>query len=160
RADGLEPEARDRARAREDRARRRVLREAQALSERRLLLGAHLPGDGLPDGLLHGALRARPAARLDRAVGGDARRPRAEDLASAADLRRRGRARLRPDRRPVTRAVELNDVGDVVLTDADQFTALADQQRFGLLEELRRRGPSTPAELGGADADLERLEHA
>ena len=96
-ADGPEPEARDRARARADRARGRLLRLAQALPERRLLLGPDLPGDGLPDRLLHGALRARAPAGLDRAVGGDAERPRAEDLAAAADVRRLRRARLRAD---------------------------------------------------------------
>ena len=86
---GIEPEARDRARAGADRARGRVLRLAQALPERRLLLRAHLPGDGLPDGLLHRAVRARPAARLDRAVGGDAPGQGAEDRAPAAALHRR-----------------------------------------------------------------------
>ena len=45
-----EPAARHRARARAHRARGRVLHLAQALPERRLLLGADLPGDGLPDG--------------------------------------------------------------------------------------------------------------
>ena len=95
--DGPQPEARDRARARADRPRGRLLRVAQALPERRLLLGSDLPGDGLPDRLLHGALRARAPARVDRAVGGDAERPRAEDLAAPADVRRLRRARLRAD---------------------------------------------------------------
>ena len=72
-------------RARADRARGRVLRQAQALPERRLLLGPHLPGDGPPDGHVPGALRDRPHARLARAVGGDARRRRS----------RRSRARAR-----------------------------------------------------------------
>ena len=97
RADRPQPEARDRARARADRARGRVLRLAPALPERRLLLGAHLPGDGLPDGLLHRALRPRPPAGLDRAVGGAPLRPRAEDLAPAPDLHgRRTSARTSP----------------------------------------------------------------
>ena len=65
--------------------------------------GPDLPGDGLPDRLLHGAVRARSAAGLDRAVGGDARGPRAEDLPAAPDLRRRARARVRADGRPVGR---------------------------------------------------------
>ena len=47
RADRAQPEARDRARAGADRARGRLLRQAEALPERRFLLGAHLPGDGL-----------------------------------------------------------------------------------------------------------------
>ena len=103
-ADRPQPEARDRARARADRARGRVLHLAQALSQRRLLLGPHLPGDGLPDRLLHGALRPRPAAGLDRAVGGDARRPRAEDLTAAADVHRSRSARLRADRSALNEA--------------------------------------------------------
>ena len=77
-SDRPEPEARV-ALESSDRARGRVLRLAQALSERRLLLPAHLPGDRLPQGLLHGAVFPRPAARLDRAVRGAPLRPRAED---------------------------------------------------------------------------------
>ena len=50
--------------------------------------GTHLPGDGLSDRLLHGAVRARPAARLARAVGGDALRSRSR--------RSRGRGRSTP----------------------------------------------------------------
>src|SRR5206468_7387637 len=87
--------ARDRARAGADRARGRLLRLPQALPERRLLLGDHLPGNGIPDRLLHGAVRARTAAGLARAVGGDALRSRAEDRTPAADLHGLRRARLR-----------------------------------------------------------------
>ena len=65
--------------------------------ERRLLLGPDLQGDGLSDGLLHRPLRARPPAGLDRAVGGDAHRPRDQDRAAAAALHRLGRARVRAD---------------------------------------------------------------
>ena len=90
---GTQPEARDRSRARADRSRGRVLRQPQALPERRLLLRPDLQGDGVSDRLLHRALRARPAPRLDRAVGGDADRPRAEDRPAAADLHRRASAR-------------------------------------------------------------------
>ena len=46
---GTQPAAGHRARARAHRARGRLLRQAQALSQRRLLLGHHLPGDGIPD---------------------------------------------------------------------------------------------------------------
>src|SRR5262249_53448001 len=86
------------ARTGADRARGRLLRLAQALSECRLLFGPDLPGDGLSDRLLHGAVRARPAAGLARAVGGDALRPRAEDRAATADLHRPRRARFRSAR--------------------------------------------------------------
>ena len=62
--------------------------EQQAVPERRLLLGPHLPGDGLPHEHVPGAVRDRPPARLDRALEG---RPR--------ERRRRrsgGRARSTP----------------------------------------------------------------
>ena len=53
------------------RARGRVLRRAQALPERRLLLGDHLPGDGLPDVDVPGAVRDGPHPGLARALGGE-----------------------------------------------------------------------------------------
>ena len=71
---------------------RRLLRVAQALPERRLLHGPDLSLDGVPDGLLHGAVRDRAHGRLAGAVGGDAARQGAEDRASAADLHRAGGA--------------------------------------------------------------------
>ena len=61
---GQEPAARHRARARTDRAAGRVLRHAQALPERGLLLGPDLPGDGLPGRRCSrccSRFRARPA---------------------------------------------------------------------------------------------------
>src|SRR4029078_10930300 len=76
----------------------RVLRVAQAVPQRRLLLGPHLPGNGIPDGLLHRALRPRPTARVDLPVGGASLRPRAEDLAPAPALHGRGRAPVRASR--------------------------------------------------------------
>ena len=88
---GQEPAARHRARARADRARRRVLRHAPALPERGLLLGPHLSGDGLPGHDVPGALRDSAHVGLDRAVGGDAARSGAEDRAAASGLHRRHR---------------------------------------------------------------------
>ena len=69
------PAARPRHAARGGRAVRRLLHRAQALPERRLLHRPDLPGDGLPDPDVHGAVRDRPAARLDRALARDDRRP-------------------------------------------------------------------------------------
>ena len=69
--------ARHRQAARGGRARGRLLRRAQALPERRLLQRHHLPRDGHPDRHVHGDVRARPPARLDRPLEGDARRSRA-----------------------------------------------------------------------------------
>ena len=98
RGHGHEPAARHRARAREDRARGRLLRLAQALPERRLLLGPHLRGARPAGRDVPGDVRDRPHERLDRPVAGDGRRHGAEDRAPAPDLHGRARARLRADR--------------------------------------------------------------
>ena len=71
---------------------------AQALSERRLLLGPDLPGDGLPGRDVPGALRHSAHRRLARAVGRDAARSGSEDRAAAPDLHRVRPARLRAAR--------------------------------------------------------------
>ena len=73
---------------------RRLLRRAQALPQRGLLLRPHLPCHRLPEEHVHELLRHRPPARLDRAVAGDADGDGDEDRAPAAGLRRRDRARL------------------------------------------------------------------
>ena len=90
RGDGQEPAARNRAGARAHRAPGRVLRHAQALSQRGLLLRPHLPGDELPGGDVPGAVRHPPHLGLDCAVGRDAARPRAEDRPAEAGVHRRG----------------------------------------------------------------------
>ena len=87
-----EPAARDRAGARADRAAGRLLRHAQAVPERRLLLRPDLPGDGLPGRDVPGAVRHPAHRRLDRAVGRDAARSGAEDRAAAPDLHRARRS--------------------------------------------------------------------
>ena len=94
-----QPADRDRDRAREAGARRRLLHLAQALPERRLLLGPDLRGARDPDRDVHGDLRDPADLRLGRAVAGDDRRLRAEDRPAAPDLHRRARRRLRADRR-------------------------------------------------------------
>ena len=71
RGHGVQPAGRDRPRAREARARRRLLHLAQALPERRFLLGDHLRGATDPDRDVHGDLRHPPDLRLDLAVDGD-----------------------------------------------------------------------------------------
>ena len=91
RSDRQEPAARHRPGAGTDRARRRVLRQAQALPERRLLLGPDLPGHEVPDGHVPGPLRHPARLRLARAVAGDAARSRSEDRAAAPDLHRPAR---------------------------------------------------------------------
>ena len=84
------------------RAAGRLLRQAEALSERRLLLGPHLRGDGLPHGLLHGPVRDSAHRRLARPVAGARRGPGAEDRAAAPDLHGPGAARLQADRSALT----------------------------------------------------------
>ena len=100
RGDGQEPEARHRRRAREARARRRLLHRAQALPERRLLLGPDLRGAQPAARHVHGDVRDPAHVRLDRAVARDGRRPGAEDRPAAPDLHGRARAELRADRGP------------------------------------------------------------
>ena len=95
---GQEPAARHRHRAREDRARGRLLRRPQALPERRLLLGPHLRGARPAGRDVPGHVRHRAHVGLDRAVARARRRQGAEDRAAAPDLHRRPRARLRAGR--------------------------------------------------------------
>ena len=67
-----QPETRHRPRARADRAAGRLLRQAEALSERRLLLRPDLPGDEVPGGHVPRAVCHRTHVRLARTVAGDA----------------------------------------------------------------------------------------
>jgi hypothetical protein len=43
--------------------------------------------------------------------------------------------------------VEINGVGDVILSDARTFEALADADRFDLVERMRKVGPATADDL-------------
>ena len=74
---------------------RRLLRRAQALPERRLLHRRDLPGDGLPDEDVHGAVRAGPAAGVDLALAGDDQRPGEPDRPPAPAVRGPDGAQLR-----------------------------------------------------------------
>ena len=86
--------ARHREGARAGRPRRRLLHRAQALPERRLLHRRHLQGDGVPAAHVHGAVRHRAPARLDRPLARDERRPADQDRPPAAAVHGRDRARL------------------------------------------------------------------
>ncbi len=77
----------------------RLLHQPQAVPERGLLHRPDLPGDGLPDRHVHRAVRDRPAARLARALQGDAARPGDQDRPPAPGLHRPGRARLPGNRK-------------------------------------------------------------
>src|SRR5262249_6934983 len=66
----------------------------EALPERRLLFGHHLPGDRHPDIDVHRAVRRRAHRRLDLAVERDDRGPRPEDRPAAPALQRPDRAAL------------------------------------------------------------------
>ena len=89
-------------RARADRARGRLLRLAQALPERRLLLGPHLRGARAAGDDVPGDVRDRPHERLDRPVARDRAGQGAEDRPPAPDLHGRAHARLRADRPALT----------------------------------------------------------
>jgi citrate synthase len=94
-----EPAPRDRPGAGEDRARGRVLRQAQALPQRRLLLRPHLRGLPVPARDVHRAVRDRPDPRLAGPVAGARAGQGAEDRPAQADLHRRPHARLRTSER-------------------------------------------------------------
>ena len=87
-----EPAARHRAEARGGGAVRRVLHVAAPLPERRLLLGPHLPGDGLPGGDVHGPVRHPPHSGVAGALG---RAPRAGPAHRATPPAVHGRRRAR-----------------------------------------------------------------
>jgi hypothetical protein len=58
-------------------------------------------------------------------------------------------------------AVRLNDVGDVVLEDAGQLRALADQDRLAAFTRLQRHGPADVAALAaGLDRDADAVAAA
>ena len=88
-----QPQAGDRQGAGADRAQRRVFRPAQAVPERRLLLGHHPRGDGHPDHDVHRHLRHGADGRLGGAVERDDRGSGAEDRPAAAALHRPPAAR-------------------------------------------------------------------
>src|SRR5207244_12668456 len=98
RGHGPEPAPGRRPRARAHRARGRLLRRAQALPQRGLLLGHHLPGDGLPGGHVPGPVRPRAHRGLDREVARDGAGRGAEDRPPAAALPGPRAARLRAPR--------------------------------------------------------------
>src|SRR5213596_2211332 len=76
----------------------RLLRRAQALPQRGVLLGHHLPGDGLPGGHVPGPVRHRAHRGLDRAVARDGTGRGAENRPPAAALPGPRAARLRAAR--------------------------------------------------------------
>ena len=80
-----------------DRARGRVFRQPQALSQRRFLLRHRLQGARHPGRHVHRDVRGGAHRRLDRAVERDDRRPRPEDRAPAPALYRPGQTRIRAD---------------------------------------------------------------
>jgi hypothetical protein len=90
-----QPIVRARAQARRDRAQGRVLRRAQALSERRFLLGHHLQRDRNSAVDVHCDVRDRSHRRLGCALAGDDLRPDDEDQPPAPALHGSGEARLR-----------------------------------------------------------------
>ena len=103
-----EPEDRDRRRAREAGARGRLLHRAQAVPERRLLLGPDLRGAADPDRHVHGDVRDPADLGVDLAVARDGQGRGDEDRAPAPDLHGRARPRLRADRPALRIMARLN----------------------------------------------------
>ncbi len=93
------PAARHRAPPGRGRAQRPVLQGEEALPERGLLLRDHHARHRDPRGHVHGHVRHRPHARLDRELEGSLGRAEPH-LPPAADLRRADPAPLRLGRRP------------------------------------------------------------
>src|SRR5260370_8337768 len=71
---------------RTDRPRRRILRQAQALSQRGFLHRPDLSIDGFPHDHVSRAVRDPAHFRLDRTVGRNAPRSRAENCTAPPDL--------------------------------------------------------------------------
>jgi citrate synthase len=80
----------------------RLLRRAQAVSQRRLLHRCDLPGDRLPHPDVHSALRAGEITGLDRALARDDRRPANQDRQTTAGLHRAHRAAVHIDHAALT----------------------------------------------------------
>ena len=76
---------------------RRVLRQAQAVSQRRLLQRHHHARARHPDEHVHRDVRDRPLAGLDRALARGSRRRNAAHRPAAPDLHRRDEASVRSD---------------------------------------------------------------
>ena len=90
----------------------RVLHQAQAVSQRGLLLRDHLPGDGLSGRTMFTVLFAIAAdGRLARAVAGDAAGQGAEDRAATAGLRGPGGTGLRAHREEECRVKRVIVIG-------------------------------------------------
>src|SRR5712692_5393842 len=79
---------------------RRLLRQAQTVSQRGLLQRADLPVDGFSDDHVPGTVRHSAHVRLDRAMGRDAARPGTENRAAAAGVPGPRAARLHLHREP------------------------------------------------------------
>ncbi|CAM5724261.1 hypothetical protein SFUMM280S_01429 [Streptomyces fumanus] len=119
------------------RALRRLLRLAQPLPERRLLHRSDLPGHGLPDRDVHGPVRPRPAAGLDRPVARDDQGAGVPHRPPAPDLHRRGRARLRPRRGALSRRLRTGPGSDPSGAGPRAVSGKADQEADG-------RSPASP----------------
>src|SRR5215467_7533850 len=81
------------------RSRGRILRQAQALSQRGFLYGTDLSIDGLSHDHVSGSVRDSAHFRLDRAMAGNAARSRTKNRATAPGLSGSRYARLRSHRK-------------------------------------------------------------
>ena len=86
--------------------------------------GLDLPGDGLPGGDVHGALRDPTDGRLAGPLGRAARGQGPEDLPAAPVVHRRRRARLRRPRRPLITPCSPSGGSTSVVRRSSQATAI------------------------------------
>src|SRR6185295_19128721 len=154
RGHGDQPAARHRARAGEARAGGRLLRQAQALPERGLLLGPDLRGarDARRD--VPRPVRDPAHERVDRAVARDDRGPGAEDRAPAPDLHGRPHARLRADRPAVAAGPDRSAKGPVSCRFRE------DPRRGGPHLDVMRRGARRTGQAQLWSADDGAVAHA
>ncbi len=106
---------------------RRLLRQQEAVSERRLLLGHHPQGDGHPDQHVHRAVRRRAHRRLDQPVEGDDRGQQPAYRPSPPGVHRRAAPRLRFPGRP-----RLGDPGAACACSSTPTRARCARKRTGL----------------------------
>jgi hypothetical protein len=143
----------------EDRAGRRLLRQPQAVPERRLLLGHRAARHRHPGEPVHRHLRAGAHRGLDRPAQRDDRRPRIQDRPPAPALR----LNAAPFREDGARLLPLVDLLVVNRLEAGALLDTASATPEQLAQALRARGPSAVLLSLGADglvwADEQGLMH-
>ena len=132
-------------RARAGRARRRLLHRAQALPEHRLLHRRHLQGDGLPDAHVHGAVRDRAPARLDRPLARGEQRSGHQARPPAAAVRGRAGARLADAALTLTGRPHRSPATGLTSGACSASSAVVSAAGGSMWDATRRRSPPIPS---------------